>query len=68
MNIPKAIKIALAQREKNVMWLSKETGLSNPFLSLLLNHHRMGKVATMERIAVALDMPLSELIALGEEL
>ena len=67
MNLGKSIKLALVYSNMSAIELAKRTGLSDATVSLMANNHRGASVATINKIAAAFDMKVSELIALGEE-
>jgi DNA-binding phage protein len=66
MNIRKSINKALAEAEKSKLWLSEVTGLDRKHI------YTMGvksnpNLATVQKLASAFDMSVSEFIALGED-
>ena len=65
MNLGKSIKIALAQREKTATWLGGELEMSTPQICEIIRNSRANS-RTIEKIAGALDISASQLIALGE--
>ena len=65
MNITKSIKVALAQREQTQEWLANEVKMTAGALSALLTRNSI-KSSLLDRMAKALNMKASELIALGE--
>jgi len=66
MNLGKSIKVALAKREQVPSWLAIKLSITRQRMNQII---RTGKTTskTMEKIASALEMNLSELIALGED-
>lgn len=66
MNLKKAIKIALAQRDLNQKQLCKRAKINEGTLSKTLLNKTNPSVKTIEKIAKAMNMEYSELIALGE--
>jgi transcriptional regulator with XRE-family HTH domain len=67
MNIRKSINKALAQKDKPDMWLVERMGVKQQRLSSIKNSKANPTMATVEAVAAALDMSVSEFIALGEE-
>lgn len=67
MNIKKAIRLALAMADMTQKDLSIKSGLPSGHLSLIINEKRSMTLTTLSKIAKALNMKASELIALGEE-
>lgn len=65
MNVKKSLTIAMAMKETNVDSLSARLNCSKSNLYKILTGSDP-KVGTLERIAEALDMKLSDLIKLGE--
>ncbi len=66
MNIKKAIKIAMATQDIEQKDLSASSGIAQGHLSNLINGKRSATLPTVQKIADALGMKMSELIALGE--
>ena len=66
MNISKSIKVALAQREMTVGDLAKKLDLSRQRVNSLIRADN-ARTDTIEKVAKALNMQASELIALGED-
>ena len=66
MNIGKSMKIACAKKEISGKDLAELLGLSEGTISLLINNKTRCKQATLEKLAIEFDMPVSEFIALGE--
>jgi len=66
MDIGKSIRVALAERDKKASWLADELGIERQNITRII---KTGKASTgtMEKIANALEINLSELIALGEK-
>ena len=67
MNLGKSIKMALVQSEMSAIDLAKRTGLSDAQISLLSNNKRNASAKTLEKIAKAFGMRVSELIYIGEQ-
>ena len=67
MNLRKALKMGMASAEMNQEQLAKKVGYCPAMISLIMNDHRSVGLNKMEKIAEALGMKLSALIALGEE-
>jgi len=65
MNVGKSVKIALAQNEKNVIWLAGMLGTSRVNASRIANS-KTASQKSIEKVAIAFNMKPSELIALGE--
>ena len=65
MNIRKSIKKALFDKDQTQEWLASEINLTAGALSNLLTRNSV-KSPLLDKIAQALDMKASELIALGE--
>lgn len=65
MNLRKSIKIALAQRDENAAWLADELTMSKQQLSQIMSGANV-RTDTIDRLANALGLASSELIALGE--
>lgn len=65
MNMKKSVKIALAHKEVKQRWLAGRIGMSQGALSTILSKNNP-TAETIEKFAVALDMSVSDLIALGE--
>lgn len=66
MNIGKSIKIACAMRDLTHYELADKAGVSTVTLSSLVNNKTSCKQKTLESLAKAVDLPVSEFIALGE--
>lgn len=66
MDIRKGVMVALAQRGMKQKDLAGMVGMSQGSMSQLLGQSSC-TLATLEKIATALDMKLSELVALGED-
>lgn len=65
MNIKKSLKIALAQREKSQTWLAKKLGVTHQSVSKIgATGH--SNTRTIETVCKALNMSVSDFIALGE--
>lgn len=66
MHLGNAVKIALVMKGKKQVELAKELGVTTVYLSRICNQEAIGMNAIGD-IARALDMKVSELVALGEE-
>lgn len=67
MNTAKAVKEALYLKRKNQTELAAMLGVSPGSISQICNDEkRQASTRKLTQIAKALDMPLTELIALGE--
>lgn len=66
MDIIKAINIGMATAGINQNELASKSGIHPSMISVIMNGHRSLTLKTMEKIADALGMKLSALIALGE--
>jgi len=65
INVGRATKVALAQRNKSIIWLAQELNTSRQNVSVIAN--RAGaKSQTIDRLADAFELSASEFIALGE--
>lgn len=67
MNVRKSINLALAQKDKNSLWLAERIEVSPQRLSAIKNSKSKLNMSTIEVLAKAFDMTVSEFIALGEE-
>ena len=65
MNISKAIRVALAMKEMNQKQLAERLGMYESAMSQLINRPSI-TTEKLTQIADALDMKVSELVALGE--
>ena len=66
VSLGKSIKVALAKAGLSQRQLADRMELSAPFITKLANK-RTANLETVDKIAAALGMKASELIALGEE-
>ena len=66
MNVKKAIKIAMAQRDTNQKELSVSSGVSETTLSHTISGRSSPNAKTIAKIAKGLSMSYSELVKLGE--
>lgn len=66
MNLTRSIKVALAQRDHNATWLANELKMSRQQIGRIINTGK-ANAGTIDKIATALELSSSELIALGEE-
>ena len=67
MNLKKAIRIAMATKEMEQKDIAAASGITPGHLSTVVNGKHSATIPTVQKIADALDMKLSELIALGED-
>ena len=67
MNIGQAIQLARSKRKLSQAVLAKRAGISVSYLSLLERGRRDPPLSTIQRIAVALVMPVEILFFLGAE-
>ena len=66
MNLSKAIRVALAMKEMNQKQLAERLGMYESAMSQLINRPSI-TTEKLTQIADALDMKVSELVALGED-
>lgn len=66
MNLLKAIRVALAMKEMNQKQLAERLGMYESAMSQLINRPSI-TTEKLTQIADALDMKVSELVALGED-
>lgn len=66
MNVGKSIKVALAQRDINQTQLAARMKCTQVWINRLANS-RGASMATVESLATALDMKVSDFIKLGED-
>jgi plasmid maintenance system antidote protein VapI len=66
MNIGKSTKICLAKTEHNTAWLADQLGITTARVSAIVSaeHHN---TATIDKLAKAFGLSVSEFIALGED-
>lgn len=67
MNIGNAIQLARTKRKLTQVQLATRAGISVSYLSLLERSLRDPPLSTLQKIAVALNMPLEILFFLGAE-
>ena len=65
MNLSKAIRVALAMKEMNQKQLAERLGMYESAMSQLINRPSI-TTEKLTQIADALEMKVSELVALGE--
>ena len=65
MNIGKSVRIAMIRRDFTAGEVAERTGLSKRFIQNICRQTSCSTVS-LEKIAEAFDMSVSELIALGE--
>lgn len=66
MNAAKSMKIALAQQGLNQTQLAAKAGITQPSISGLANRANWN-AESLQKIATALGMKVSEFVALGED-
>ena len=66
MNVGNSLKIALLRRGKTQTQLARELGKHVQWVNGIANK-KMASMASVEMISAALDMKVSEFLALGEE-
>ena len=66
MNLSKAIRVALAMKEMNQKQLAERLGMYESAMSQLINRSSI-TTEKLTQIADALEMKVSELVALGED-
>lgn len=67
MNIPKSIRVALAMRGMTQGQLAEATKIHQSNISKMMNGKYSVSDSHLQTIADAVDMKVSELIALGED-
>lgn len=66
MDIQKSIRLSMAIKDINGVELAEKVGISSGTLSLIKSSKRNPSIGTIRKMAKALDMKVSEFIALGE--
>lgn len=66
MNVGRSIKIALIKKGMQQGDLAEKMGVTKPYISQLAGKERAG-MGTVALLAIALDMKISDFIALGED-
>ena len=66
MNVGKSLKIALVKKGMSQTELAKKMGVHDQWVSKLANSESAAQT-TLVGLATALDMKVSEFVALGEE-
>ena len=66
MNVSKSIRVALAMRELTQKQLAERLGMYESAVSQLVNRSSI-TTDKLKQVANALDMRVSELVALGED-
>ena len=66
MNVSKSIRVALAMRELTQKQLAERLGMCESAVSQLVNRSSI-TTDKLKQVADALDMRVSELVALGED-
>lgn len=66
MNVGKSIKHALVKRGLNQTQLAAQMNCTRVWINQLANS-RSASMSTVEQLAAALDMKVSDFLALGEE-
>lgn len=67
VDLGQGIRIMLAKRQVSQTTLSKEVGVTRPYVCSLCNNSKEPSFALLEKIAYALDCNVSEIIASGEQ-
>ncbi len=67
MNIKLSLSIALAKRQKTQAWLADELNTSMSYISNVKNGSISPSIERLQSICKALDMKVSEFVALGED-
>lgn len=67
MDIQKSIRLAMAHRNMNQRQLAQAAGITRTFVSYILTGKYQPSMSSLERIAKAVELSVSDLIALGEE-
>lgn len=57
------VRVALTRQRRTQEWLAGQIGMSAPSLSRRLANARSFRLDELERVAAALDVPLSTLLA-----
>ena len=65
MNLKKSINVCLAENEKSTVWLQEVLGMSQPQFSSMMRRNS-AQLSTLEKIANAFGLKISEFIAKGE--
>lgn len=65
MNIGKAIRIALINKDKTQVWLADELGTTKQMVNQLCNRES-AQINLINDVADKLGMPTADLLALGE--
>lgn len=65
MNIKKSIRVALAERDKNMAWLTDQLDVSRARTSKIANAEALNS-KSLERLSKIFGLSVSEFIALGE--
>lgn len=66
MNVGKSIKVALAKKGQNQTQLASQMNCTQVWINRLANS-RTAAMPTVESLAAAFDMKVSEFLALGED-
>lgn len=64
----KAVKITLIHKDISAKELSRNLGFNDQWLNILINRNNNITLNNMNKIALALNISLSKLVALGESL
>lgn len=67
MDIQKSIRLAMAHRKMNQRQFAYASKITPTFISYILNGKHQPNITSIERMAAAVEMSVSEFIALGEE-
>src|SRR6202034_2218572 len=65
MNVGHAIKFCRQQKKLSIPALAARAGLSASYISLLERNGRDPPLSTLEKVCVALELPLSVLVFIG---
>lgn len=65
MDLGLAIRVMIAKRKVSQTSLAKEVGVTRPYMSSLCNNDRIPSFGLLEKVSVALDCELWELIKEG---
>jgi transcriptional regulator with XRE-family HTH domain len=65
-NVGQSIKAALKKKGKSQKWLAEQINVTNPYICAVCSGKFGISIQRYQEIADILDMPLSELVALGE--
>lgn len=66
-NVGESIKAALKRKGKSQKWLAEQMKITTPYMSAVCSGKYNVSIQRYQEIADILEMPLSELVALGED-